>query len=194
MRRFKYVAWMVSFASVAGGGASAAGPAANPMVRFITNQGDIEIELYAAQAPETVRNFLAYVDEGFYNGTIFHRVIPGFVIQGGGFEPGMRQKKTHAPIHNEADNGLKNLTGTLSMARTPNPDSATSQFFINLRDNASLDHRDKSTAGYGYAVFGRVSKGMDVVEKIAKVRTGSKSGHGDVPIDDVVTTRAERVK
>jgi len=193
MRRLKYLAWMVSFATVTGGGTSAAA-AEQPMIRLVTTMGEIDVELDAAHAPETVANFLKYVDAGFYNGTIFHRVIPNFMIQGGGFETGMNQKKTGAPIHNEADNGLKNRKGTLAMARTPNPDSATAQFFINLVDNAFLDHKDKTAQGYGYAVFGKVTKGMDVVEKIGGVRTGSKSGHGDVPLQDVVIERAERIK
>jgi cyclophilin family peptidyl-prolyl cis-trans isomerase len=159
-----------------------------------TSLGAITIELYPDKAPETVRNFLAYVDEGFYNGTIFHRVIPGFVIQGGGFTPGMRKKPTHAPIRNEAANGLANLRGTLSMARTGVIDSATSQFFINLRDNRSLDHRGNSPSAFGYAVFGRVVDGMDVVDRIAAVPTGRMGRYRDVPREDVVIVRAYRKK
>ena len=159
-----------------------------------TNLGTITIELYPDRAPETVKNFLSYVDEGFYDGTIFHRVIPGFVIQGGGFAPGMKKKTTHPPIKNEAANGLKNLRGTLSMARTGIVDSATSQFFINLRDNAALDHRGNSPAAFGYAVFGRVASGMDVVDRIAAVPTGRMGYYRDVPRRDVMIIRAYRKK
>jgi len=154
-----------------------------------TSLGDITIELDAENAPITVENFLAYVDEGFYDGTIFHRVIPGFVLQGGGFTADMQQKSTHDPIKNEADNGLKNERGTLSMARTPEVDSATSQFFVNLVDNAFLDH---GTRDFGYAVFARVTEGMDVVDKIATVETGNHGMHQGVPLDPVVITSARR--
>ena len=159
------------------------------MVIFSTSQGDITIELFSEEAPVTVKNFLDYVDAKFYDGTIFHRVIPGFVIQGGGFTDDMNQKPTRAPIENEADNGVKNARGTLSMARTSDIHSATSQFFINLKDNAFLDHGARD---FGYAVFGRVSEGMDVVDKIAGVKTGNRGPHSDVPMDPVVTNTARR--
>ena len=170
--------------------ALAAGPAnkgAKPMtVRMTTSQGDIVIELDSAKAPQTVANFLNYVKSGFYNGTIFHRVIPGFMIQGGGFEPGMQQKPTQAPIKNEADNGLPNLTGTIAMARTGDPHSATAQFFINVKDNGFLNYSAPNPQGWGYCVFGKVTQGMDVVHAIEKVQTGSRMGFQDVPTDDVV--------
>jgi cyclophilin family peptidyl-prolyl cis-trans isomerase len=166
----------------------------NPKVRLTTNLGAIEVELYADKAPGTVKNFLEYVDAGFYDGTIFHRVIKGFMIQGGGFEPGMKQKAARAPVKNEADNGLKNLAGTLAMARTPDPHSASAQFFINTVDNAFLDHRDKTTQGWGYCVFGKVTNGMDVVKKIETTPTGRAGPHGDVPRQDVVIQKAERIK
>ncbi len=140
-----------------------------------------------------MENFLRYVDDKHFDGTIFHRVIPGFVIQGGGMEPGMNQKDTRDPIKNEATNGVKNLRGTLSMARTNDINSATSQFFVNLKDNDFLDHKPGSSSTYGYAVFGKVSEGMDVIDKIAKVKTGSRRGHQDVPLEDVVVTKAYRV-
>lgn len=159
------------------------------MVVFSTNHGDIVIELFPEQAPVTVENFLSYVDSGFYDGTIFHRVIPGFVIQGGGFTPEMQQKRTQDPIKNEADNGLKNERGTLSMARTSDINSATSQFFINLNHNAFLDHGARD---FGYAVFGRVVEGMEVVDKIAQVPTGRYGMHSDVPREPVVVTKAVR--
>lgn len=157
------------------------------MVVFETTHGTMKIELYPEQAPVTVENFLKYVEDGFYNGCIFHRVIPGFVIQGGGFNRDMAQKKTNAPIKNEADNGLKNTRGTLSMARTSVKDSATSQFFVNLRDNAVLDHGARD---FGYAVFAKVVEGMDVVDKIAGVATGNHGPHGDVPKDPVIIESA----
>ena len=157
------------------------------MVVFKTTHGTMKIEVYPKEAPVTVENFLKYVDEGFLNGTIFHRVIPGFVIQGGGFDAEMDQKKTRQPITNEADNGLKNLRGTLSMARTPAKDSATSQFFINLQDNDVLDHGARD---FGYAVFAKVVEGMDVVDKIAAVATGKHGSHGDVPVEPVAIESA----
>jgi cyclophilin family peptidyl-prolyl cis-trans isomerase len=166
----------------------------NPRVRLTTNMGAIEFELYADKAPGTVKNFLEYVDAGFYNSTIFHRVIKGFMVQGGGFESGMKQKTARAPIKNEADNGLKNLTGTIAMARTPDPHSASAQFFINTVDNPFLDHRDKSTQGWGYCVFGKVTNGMEVVNKIEAIPTGRTGPHGDVPRQDVVIQKAERIK
>ncbi len=161
------------------------------MVSMKTSLGELTIELYPKEAPETVRNFLEYVDSGFFDGTIFHRVIPGFVVQGGGLTPDMQQKKTRAPITNEADNGLKNLRGTLSMARTANPDSATSQFFINLVDNAFLDFTARTPQGWGYAVFGKVVSGMEVVEEMAKVPTHDAAGHQDVPAEPIVIEQAE---
>ncbi len=160
-----------------------------PMVVFETSQGSITLELFAEEAPVTVENFLEYVDDGFYDGTIFHRVIPGFVIQGGGFTEDMQQKDTRDPIRNEADNGLKNERGTLSMARTQEVNSATSQFFINLNDNAFLDHGSRD---FGYAVFARVTEGMDVVDRIARVETGHHGMHQDVPTEPIVVERARR--
>ena len=160
-------------------------------VKLTTNHGPIVIELEAEKAPETVKNFLAYVSAGHYDNTVFHRVIDGFMIQGGGFEPGMQQKPTREPVRNEAENGLKNLTGTVAMARTPDPHSATAQFFINVADNDFLNYRSSDAQGWGYCVFGKVSEGMDVVNKIRAVRTGSKGFHQDVPVEDVVIERAE---
>ena len=156
------------------------------MIIFNTNHGPISIELNSEKAPKSAENFLQYAKEGFYNGTIFHRVIDEFMIQGGGFEPGMSQKANHDPIDNEADNGLSNLTGTLAMARTAEPHSATSQFFINVSDNFFLDHRGKTAQGWGYAVFGKVVDGMDVVNKIKSCQTTSRAGHQDVPVDDII--------
>ena len=161
------------------------------MVKLHTNFGTIVLELDAAKAPETVKNFLAYVESGHYDNTIFHRVIDGFMIQGGGFEPGMNQKPTNAPIQNEAANGLKNDRYTVAMARTGDPHSATAQFFINVKDNAFLNHTAPSGQGWGYCVFGKVVEGMDVVDKIKGVKTGSKGFHQDVPADDVVIQKAE---
>ncbi len=159
-------------------------------VRFSTTFGDIDIELYDEKAPISAQNFRDYVNDGFFDGTVFHRVIPGFVIQGGGFTPEMTQKKTRDPITNEADNGLKNTRGTLSMARTSQKDSATSQFFINLSDNAFLDHGERD---FGYAVFGEVVAGMDVVDRIAAVQTGRQGPHSDVPREHVVVESAKEV-
>ncbi len=159
---------------------------ANPVVIMDTSMGTLEIELNQDKAPETVKNFLAYVNDGFYNGTIFHRVINGFMIQGGGFEEGMKEKKTKSPIKNEAGNGLTNDTGTIAMARTSDPHSATAQFFINVNDNSSLNHTAPTNSGYGYAVFGKVTNGMHVVNRIKTVKTGNLSGHSDVPMDSVI--------
>ncbi|MBF0624676.1 MAG: peptidyl-prolyl cis-trans isomerase [Magnetococcales bacterium] len=159
------------------------------MVVFSTSMGDFTIELDAAKAPITVKNFLTYVDEGFYDGTIFHRVIPGFMVQGGGMTPDMKEKPNHPPIKNEANNGLKNTRGTLSMARTQVVDSATSQFFINVNDNEFLNHGGRD---FGYAVFARVVDGMDVVDKIVGVRTGTKGFHENVPLEPVVVRSAKR--
>jgi len=161
------------------------------VVKLHTNFGTITLELDAEKAPITTANFLSYVESGFYANTIFHRVIDGFMIQGGGFEPGMRQKPTNAPIKNEANNGLANKTYTIAMARTPNPDSASSQFFINVNDNDFLNFSAPTSQGWGYCVFGKVVDGMDVVDTIKKVKTGNKSGHQDVPLEDVVIERAE---
>ena len=163
------------------------------MVKLHTNLGTITLELDAEKAPKTVENFLQYVRDGFFDGTIFHRVIDGFMIQGGGFEPGMTQKPTREEIENEAANGLKNEAYTVAMARTPNPNSATAQFFINIANNSFLNFTAPTPQGYGYAVFGKVVEGMDVVDKIKKVKTGSRSGHQDVPLEDVVITQAEIV-
>ena len=162
-----------------------------PMITMTTSLGEIKIEMYPDEAPVTVANFLEYVESGFFDGTIFHRVIPGFVVQGGGFTPDMKQKSTRAPIINEADNGLKNDKGTLSMARTQDPESATSQFFINLTDNEFLNFKSKSAQGWGYAVFARVVEGMDVVEKMAEVQTGQSGMHSDVPVTPIVVEKAE---
>jgi peptidylprolyl isomerase/peptidyl-prolyl cis-trans isomerase B (cyclophilin B) len=169
--------------------APAAGQPANPRVLIETSKGNITVELFPANAPQSVTNFLRYVESGFYDGLMFHRVIPGFMIQGGGMMPDMTEKPNGAPILNEADNGLKNLRGTLAMARTGEPHSATSQFFINLADNSFLNHRGKSVEGWGYAVFGRVVDGMDVVDAIAAVPRGNRGPHGDVPVDPIVMKR-----
>jgi cyclophilin family peptidyl-prolyl cis-trans isomerase len=167
----------------------------NPVVLMDTSMGKIEIELNRDKAPITVKNFLNYVDKKFYDGTIFHRVIGNFMIQGGGFEPGMREKATQPPIKNESSNGLSNQRGTIAMARTNDPNSATAQFYINVEDNAGLD-KARYRDGVGYCVFGKVIKGTDVVDKIRKVKTTSKSGHGDVPVDDVIikSVRLEKEK
>ncbi len=163
------------------------------MVELHTNKGVIRIELDSDKAPKTTANFLDYVRKGHFDGTIFHRVIDGFMIQGGGFTPGMTQKPTGAPIENEANNGLKNARYTIAMARTNDPHSATAQFFINVADNAFLDHSAPTAQGWGYAVFGRVVGGEDVVDAIKGVRTGSKGFHQDVPVEDVVIDKAVEV-
>ncbi|WP_019625598.1 peptidylprolyl isomerase [Thioalkalivibrio sp. ALJT] len=165
----------------------------NPQVAIETNHGRIVLELNAEAAPETVANFLAYVDDGFYNGTIFHRVIPGFMVQGGGFNENMSQKPTRDPIRNEADNGLKNETGAIAMARTQDPHSASAQFFINVNDNDFLNHTAPNTQGWGYAVFGKVTEGMDVVRKIEGVPTGRSGMHQDVPQEPVILQSVTRV-
>ena len=162
-------------------------------VKLHTNHGVITLELDAEKALVTVANFLAYVESGHYDNTVFHRVIDGFMIQGGGFEPGMNQKPTGEQIKNEADNGLKNERGTIAMARTQAPHSATAQFFINVADNDFLNHRSPDLQGWGYCVFGKVSEGMDVVDAIRKVKTGSSGFHQDVPKEDVIIERAEVV-
>lgn len=162
-------------------------------VKLHTNHGVITLELDTDKAPETVKNFIAYVEAGHYDNTLFHRVIDGFMIQGGGFEPGMNQKGTNAPVKNEADNGLKNERGTIAMARTQDPHSATAQFFINVADNDFLNFRAPSAQGWGYCVFGRVTDGMDVVDAIKSVQTRSSGFHQDVPAENVVIERAEVV-
>ncbi|UTH74396.1 peptidylprolyl isomerase [Chromobacterium sp. IIBBL 290-4] len=159
---------------------------AAPVVEMATNKGNIEITLDQAKAPKTVANFIAYAKAGHYNGTVFHRVIDGFMIQGGGFDTKLNQKPTRAPIANEANNGLKNAVGTIAMARTADPSSATAQFFINVANNEFLNYKSPSPEGAGYAVFGKVSKGMDVVNRIAKTRTGSMNGMDDVPFEPIV--------
>jgi len=161
------------------------------MVRFETSHGSFTIELFQKEAPLSVANFLQYVDDGFFDGTIFHRIVPGFVIQGGGLTADFEQKETRPPVKNEATNGVRNERGTLSMARTDEVNSATSQFFVNLSDNEFLDHRP---GNYGYAVFGRVTDGMDVVDRIAKVSTGRRKRHTDAPMEDVIITSARRLE
>ncbi len=163
-------------------------------VKLSTNHGDIVLQLNAEKAPQTVENFVQYVKDGHFDGTVFHRVIKGFMIQGGGFEPGMNQKKTRASIQNEADNGLKNTKYSIAMARTMEPHSASAQFFINASDNDFLNHSGKNVQGWGYAVFGEVTEGRDVVDAIEKVATGSKAGHQDVPKDDVIIEKAEIIE
>jgi len=169
--------------------APAAGQPANPRVLIETSKGNITVEVFPVQAPQSAANFLGYVKSGFYDGLAFHRVIPGFMIQTGGMTPDMAEKPKNAPIRNEADNGLKNLRGTLAMARTGDPHSASSQFFINVADNAFLNHRGKSVEGWGYAVFGQVVDGMDVVDAIVAVPRGNRGPHGDVPVEPIVMKR-----
>lgn len=166
----------------------------NPQVMIQTTMGNIVVELNPEKAPITVKNFLRYVNEGFYNGTIFHRVIPNFMVQGGGFTPNMQKKLTHAPIQNEADNGLRNRIGTIAMARTNDPHSASSQFFINVAQNSFLDFREKTPRAYGYAVFGRVIEGMKVVNRIRQVKTGFRNGMGDVPQNTVEIIKVTQIK
>jgi peptidyl-prolyl cis-trans isomerase B (cyclophilin B) len=189
--------WMATASLIWCSGVSAAEEAgkensAKPTVIMETSEGKIRIELFADKAPVTVKNFLQYVDEGFYNGTIFHRVIDGFMIQGGGFTPDMQQKTTRPPIKNEASAELKNELGTLAMARTGVVDSATAQFFINVQNNPNLDHRDETPRGFGYAVFGKVVEGMDVVDKIKKVPTTTSGMHQNVPKTPVVIRQVKR--
>ena len=164
------------------------------MIKLHTNHGVITLQLFADKAPETVANFIQYVKDGHYDNTIFHRVISNFMIQGGGFEPGMKQKSTRAPIKNEANNGLSNKAGTIAMARTMEPHSASAQFFINVKDNDFLDHTAPTVQGWGYTVFGEVVEGMDVVNKIKGVPTTMRGGHQDVPADDVIIERAEVIE
>ncbi|MDD4914345.1 MAG: peptidylprolyl isomerase [Methylococcales bacterium] len=163
-------------------------------VKLTTNLGDIVLQLEDEKAPLTAANFIAYVKQGFYNGTIFHRVIPGFMAQGGGFDSSFSQKSTNAPIKNEADNGLKNKRGSIAMARTSDPDSATAQFFINYKDNSFLDYTSPTSSGWGYAVFAEVTEGMDVVDSMAKQPTSNRGGHQDVPKTDIVIEKAEIIE
>jgi peptidyl-prolyl cis-trans isomerase B (cyclophilin B) len=179
---------------MATGFGATANAADKPVVEMVTTLGTVVIELDAEKAPETVKNFLAYVDAGFYDGTIFHRVIPTFMIQGGGFTEAMQKKPTRAPIKNEAANKLSNKRGTIAMARTSDPQSATAQFFINVEDNSMLDYTASTEAGYGYAVFGKVTSGMDAVDKIRNVKTGMKQGMGDVPVETVVIKSIKQKK
>lgn len=168
--------------------------AKHPVVLIKTTAGDIKVELDGDKAPLSTKNFLEYVNEGHYNGTIFHRVIEGFMVQGGGFTKDMQQKPVHAAIKIESDNGLKNKRGTLAMARTSDPNSATAQFFINVVDNDFLDYKSKTSTGYGYAVFGHVTEGMDVVDKIRKAKTGNKGPFGDVPVETIEIIEAKEIK
>lgn len=161
------------------------------MVKLHTNHGVITLDLYADKAPKTVANFLDYVNSGAYNNTIFHRVIDGFMVQGGGFEPGMSQKPANAPVENEAANGLKNEAYTVAMARTGDPHSATAQFFINVASNSFLNFTSATPQGFGYCVFGKVVEGQEVVDKMKKVKTGNRAGHQDVPVEDIIIERAE---
>jgi peptidyl-prolyl cis-trans isomerase B (cyclophilin B) len=170
-----------------------AAQATDPRVRLVTSKGDIIIELNQAKAPKTVANFLAYVKDGFFDGVVFHRVIKGFMIQGGGLTPELDRKQTMEPIQNEADNGLKNQKYTIAMARTGEPHSATAQFFINTADNEFLNHKGKTPRGWGYAVFGKVVEGMDVVDAIGGVATGFQAGRKDVPLEPVLINKAEKV-
>jgi cyclophilin family peptidyl-prolyl cis-trans isomerase len=168
--------------------------AENPKILLDTSKGEVVLELYPDKAPDTVKNFLNYVDTEFFNGTIFHRVIPNFMIQGGGFTDDMKQKPTQAPIKNEADTGVKNDRGTIAMARTGDPHSATGQFFINTVDNDFLNHKNKTPQGWGYAAFGKVIKGMDTVDAISAVKTSNRGSYQDVPVEAVVIKSAKRLK
>ncbi len=168
--------------------------AANPQVKLETSHGDIVLLLDAQAAPESVANFILYVEDGFYNGTVFHRVIKDFMIQGGGFEQGMKKKESRAPIKNEANNGLKNLRGSIAMARTGDPHSATAQFFINTVDNSFLDHTGQNTRGWGYAVFGKVISGMETVDRIRNLKTGKTGMYRDVPVQPVIINKASLIK
>jgi peptidyl-prolyl cis-trans isomerase B (cyclophilin B) len=186
--------YMLLLSLFAAGDTAGATPVAAPQVVLETSHGDITLELDAERAPKTVENFLAYVEAGFFDGTIFHRVIPGFMIQGGGFTPEMSQKQTRAPIANEATNRKSNERGTIAMARTNDPHSATAQFFINLVDNRALDHTAPSGQGWGYTVFGRVIEGMDAVDAVARVPTGSRAGHANVPVEPVLIRKARLIE
>jgi len=187
------IAWTAILMTVLAAGAARA-EGTHPMIRMSTSLGDITIELYDDKAPLTVKNFLGYVTDKFYDGTVFHRVIPDFMIQGGGFDAHMRQKATKPPIPNEAGNGLRNDAGTIAMARTNVVDSATAQFFINVKDNAFLNHRDQTPGGFGYAVFGKVVSGMDVVHKIEHVPTSNQGAFQNVPVEPVVITSVTVIK
>ena len=195
MKGFAFAAWgralLAAAFLLAGMAWGTPAQAADPAVKLETSMGDIIVRLDARKAPMTVTNFLEYVKAGFYDGTTFHRVIKGFMIQGGGMGPDMKEKPARAPIKNEASNGLKNSKYTIAMARTSEPHSATSQFFINVANNAFLDYKAQTPQGWGYAVFGRVVKGFDVIDRIAKVKTGSSRGFQDVPKEDVVIEKAE---
>ncbi len=190
--KYSLILGMITFTMVSTVNGAEENPA-NPQVLLETSKGKIVIALFPDKAPGTVKNFLDYVTSGFYDGTIFHRVIPNFMIQGGGFTERMKQKETKGPIKNEADNGLKNRRGTIAMARTPNPHSATSQFFINTVNNEALDHKGKSPQLFGYAVFGKVIEGMEVVDAISKVRTGIRNRMEDVPLEPVIIQKASLV-
>ncbi len=190
--RYSLILGMITFAMVSTAN-GAEENLANPQVLLETSKGKIVIAFFPDKAPITVKNFLDYVTSGFYDGTIFHRVILDFMIQGGGFTERMEEKKTKGPIKNEADNGLRNRRGTIAMARLPNPHSATSQFFINTVNNDSLDHKGRSPERFGYAVFGKVIEGMEVVDAISKVRTGMRNGMADVPLEPVVIQKASLV-
>src|SRR5512139_232189 len=192
MKRNMLLASVMAALALTAGLASAQTKKGNPVVVLETSKGNIEVELNEAKAPITVKNFLDYVDSHFYDGLIFHRVIDNFMIQGGGFTPDMAQKNGKAPIENEAANGLTNDKYTIAMARTSVVNSATSQFFINTKDNAFLNHKDKTPQGFGYAVFGKVVKGQDVVDAIGKVATGTKNGFNDVPVETVTIVKAYR--
>ena len=189
MKRFLFLA----LTAAALGNLPARAVAANPVVEIDTSLGKVKVELFADKAAGTVKNFLSYVNDKFYDGTVFHRVIPGFMVQGGGFEPGLKEKKTKDPIKNESDNGLANARGTLAMARTSQPDSATAQFYINLKDNAFLDKKNARDK-VGYCVFGKVIDGMDVVDKLAKVETGDAGPHQNVPKKDVIIKSIQVIK
>jgi peptidyl-prolyl cis-trans isomerase B (cyclophilin B) len=196
VKPFSFLSLAFALAAFATLGAAPA-PAAdkNPKVLIETSMGDIEVELFQDKAPATVKNFLSYVDDKFYDGVIFHRVIANFMIQGGGMEPGLKEKMTKDPIKNEADNGLSNERGTIAMARTEEPDSASAQFFINVADNGKgLDHKSNKPEEFGYCVFGKVAKGMDVVDKIKEVETERRGVHKDVPVKDVVIKSIRRAK
>lgn len=195
MKKLTYLLLALVLGACSDQGQSADAPTAvdNPRVVMQTSMGDIVIELYPQKAPKSVANFLQYVDEGFYNGTIFHRVIDGFMIQGGGFTEAFEKKETHAPIMNEADNGLRNTIGTIAMARTMDPHSATAQFYINVANNSSLDFREKTPRAWGYAVFGRVVSGMEVVKAIKGVSTGSRGMYSDVPTTSIIIKKVSRL-
>ena len=188
----RFLCWIFAVGLLAVTAASAT--AKNPVVTIDTSMGTIKVELLESSSPITVKNFLSYVDKKFYDGTIFHRVMPGFMIQGGGFLPDMSEKKTGSPIKNEAENGLSNTRGTIAMARRPTPDSATAQFFINLKDNAFLDHGANPRDPAGYCVFGKVTEGMNVVDQIKDVPTGNRGGQQNVPKDDVIIKAIRRAE